>query len=80
MLHPSGRTCFTTKSLLRSLVANESLTENLQRDWAIDQKMRRAIHCAHAPTAEAFIEPIFSFEHSAQQWISRNIGDRGISL
>jgi hypothetical protein len=65
MLHAPGGSGLASKSLLRSLIAHKPLAQDLERDRAINQQMRSAINGAHAAAAEALVEAVFSFEHTA---------------
>jgi hypothetical protein len=80
MLHAASRAGFAAKALLRSLISDESLAENFQRDGPIDEQVRGAINRAHASTAQNFIQAILAFEGAANQRVDGNVSNRGVSL
>jgi hypothetical protein len=80
MLHATGGAPFSTKSLLRSVVADEPLTEYFDGDRSIDQQMSRAIDRPHPAATEPLIQPVFLVEDAVQQRIDGNIGNRRIGL
>jgi hypothetical protein len=65
MLHASGRAGLAAKSLLRRLIADESLAEDFQSDGPIDKQVRCPINGAHAASAEPFIQPVLSVKDTA---------------
>jgi hypothetical protein len=80
MLHATGRARFATKSQLRSIVADKSLTQNLDGDRPINQQVCRAINRTHPAAAQPFVEPVFLVKNAVQQWIDWNIGNRSVGL
>src|SRR5436189_5766246 len=80
MLHASGGAGLSAKSLLRSLIAEESLAEDFQSYGPINKQVRRPINRAHPATAEPFIEPVFSVKDPAQKRIERDVSDSRIGL
>ena len=80
MLHASGRARFAMKTLLRGLVAQESLAQNFYGDGSIDEQMRRAIDRAHTTAAEPLIQTVLTIEHVANHPIDRLFSDCHVRL
>jgi hypothetical protein len=80
MLHATSGPRFATKSLLRSFVANEPLTENFDGNRTINQQVRGAVDRSHSATTKPFIQPVLLIENAVQQWIGGNIGNRSVGL
>jgi hypothetical protein len=80
MLHAAGGAGFPAESLLRGLISDKSLAQNLQGDGTVDEQMRRAIHGAHAATTQGLVEPVLPIENATQKRIERDVGHGSVGL